>query len=125
MKYGILLSITILLVVAGCLPAEKNIEILSAKKDSYEVYLYTKSEPSNKAQNYISALLDWKTATKDQLQMEFQQTKVSLDNIHLKEEQLPALIIKKEGKMVSQITGEQPSRDIFSTIDRSITMASK
>lgn len=51
----------------------------------------------------MSALLDWKVKQQDTEELEFKQQEMNSDNLRLTKEDLPALVVKKEGKTVKTI----------------------
>lgn len=121
MKYSIFIAFAFIVFIAGCYPEKENIEVLSAQNDSYELYLYSSTDQKEQAQNYLSALLDWKSMQTGQLK--FKQSTSSMKDIGISQGDLPALIIKREGQVISNLSGEYPSQDILSTLEKSITMA--
>lgn len=121
MKYGIILSIISILLLAGCFPQKENIEVLSAEHSPYELHLYTDLEQKEKADSYLSALVDWKTKQDDQQDLEFKQRKANSDQLELSKDQLPALVIKKEGKVVANIFGDVPREQILTELESSIS----
>ncbi|ARI77633.1 hypothetical protein [Halobacillus mangrovi] len=122
MKFSTLQAILSVLLLTGCLPQSEDVEVLSAQESSYELYLYTEADNKDKAKNYLSALLDWKTNQIESKNIEFKQSKTKADKIGISEEKLPALVIKKEGKVVKHITGDPPTKEILNELEQSIVM---
>jgi hypothetical protein len=122
MKFSTILALLSVLLLAGCLPQSKDVEVLSTQESSYELYLYTEMDQKEKAENYLSALLDWKTNQIEPEEIEFKQSKTNVDQTGLSEEQLPSIVIKKDGKVVKHITGDAPIEDILKQLEQSIVM---
>ncbi|KHE71803.1 hypothetical protein [Halobacillus sp. BBL2006] len=120
MKFSTILALLSVLLLAGCLPQSKDVEVLSTQESSYELYLYM--DQKEKAENYLSALLDWKTSQIEPEEIEFKQSKTNVDQTGLSEEQLPSIVIKKDGKVVKHITGDAPIEDILNELEQSIAM---
>ncbi|RWZ60753.1 hypothetical protein EQV77_05510 [Halobacillus fulvus] len=115
----LLSSILIVLILAGCLPQSEEIDVLSTEASDYELYLYTKKGQDEEAQDYLNAILDWKTKQDDSQQFDFKQSSTQSDNIEVSTDDLPALVIKKEGKVVTSIKGDNPSNKILLTLENS------
>ncbi|MGV2619895.1 hypothetical protein QRD89_08220 [Halobacillus sp. ACCC02827] len=120
-KYLIMTFFAVLL-LAGCIPKTEDVQVLKASPLDYELYLYTDSDEQEAAKNYMSALLDWKVKQQDTEELEFKQQEMNSDNLRLTKEDLPALVVKKEGKTVKTIKGDNRHIDILTALEDSINM---
>ncbi|ELK44992.1 hypothetical protein [Halobacillus sp. BAB-2008] len=120
-KYLIMTFFAVLL-LAGCIPKTEDVQVLKASPLDYELYLYTDSDEQEAAKNYMSALLDWKVKQQDTEELEFKQQEMNSDNLRLTKEDLPALVVKKEGKTVKTIKGDNRHNDILTALEDSINM---
>ncbi|WP_226578352.1 hypothetical protein [Halobacillus litoralis] len=109
-----------ILLLAGCIQQSENVQVLTAAPDDYELYLYTEPEKENEAQNYLSALLDWKLKQQVHERLEFKQTETHADKINVPKEELPLLVVKQKGKTVTKIAGNTPRDKILTTLEDTI-----
>lgn len=121
----LLLSFFAIFLLAGCLHQSEDIQVLKASPQNYELYLYTTSDKEEVAQDYMSALLDWKLKQKDETELQFKQSETPKDQLNLPDEELPVLVVKKKGKTVTTISGQNPRKEILMALENHITVASK
>lgn len=111
--------------LTGCFMQTDKIQVLTAQPDDYELYLYTEPDQEEAAQNYLSALLDWKLKQDDGEKLNFQQSAMNSTKVNFSQDDLPVLVVKQEGKTISTISGENPRQEILMTLEDSITFAKK
>ncbi|QAS51154.1 hypothetical protein [Halobacillus litoralis] len=121
----ILLAFVTILLLAGCFPQSEDVQVFTATPLDYELYLYTEPDKEEEAQNYLSALLDWKMKQNDGQKLEFKQTETNADDLKVSKDQLPVLVVKEKGKTLTTISGENPRKEILMTLENSITFAQK
>ncbi|MBA2174329.1 hypothetical protein H0266_05355 [Halobacillus locisalis] len=121
MYYRISFAIIVIILLAGCLPQSKDVEVLSAAESEYELFLYTTKNQNNEANQYLTALLDWRTKSSKVERFQFKQSTARTDQIKLSEDSLPALVIKKRGKVITSIQGSNTSDQILSELERSVS----
>ncbi|MCA1012570.1 hypothetical protein [Halobacillus halophilus] len=126
MTYSRITSLILIILLAGCIPQSDNVEVLQAHSESYAVYLYTELDndnPSN-ADNYLTALLNWKKKH-ERKPLSFKQSEANTGQIEVDEDQLPALVVKKDGKVIELISGDSGSEDIMNKLESSISLTNK
>ncbi|MFZ0371518.1 MAG: hypothetical protein WAM07_18125 [Halobacillus sp.] len=119
-------SLILIILLAGCIPKSDNVEVLQAHSESYAVYLYTEldNDQPAEADNYLKALLDWKMKH-DHKSLSFEQSEANTGQIDVDEDQLPALVVKKDGKVIELISGDSGSEHIMNRLESSISLTSK
>ncbi|MCA0969437.1 hypothetical protein LCM20_02385 [Halobacillus litoralis] len=118
MLHRLLIPITAVIILTGCLPQSSSVEVLSAAESDYELFLYTKEGQKEQADHYLNALLDWKTNQSHTQNIEFTQTITKEDQIEVSGDRLPALIVKKQGEIVMNIQGENTSQRILDELEK-------
>lgn len=121
----LLFSLLAILLLAGCLHQSEDIQVLTATPQDYELHLYTNSESENIAQDYMSALLDWKLKQEDATELQFKQSATTKDQLNIPDNELPVLVIKEKGKTVTTISGENPRKEILMALEKNVTVASR
>ncbi|MGP4075067.1 hypothetical protein [Halobacillus sp. K22] len=126
MTYSRITSLLLIILLAGCIPQTDNVEVLQAHSESYAVYLYTELDDDypSEADNYLSALLDWKMKHNHESLL-FEQSEANTGQIDVNKDQLPALVVKKDGKVVELISGDSRSQDIMNKLESSISLSNK
>ncbi|CDQ19899.1 hypothetical protein [Halobacillus karajensis] len=114
-----------ILILTGCIFQGDTVQVLTAKPDDYELYLYTKADQEESAQDYLSALLDWKLKQKDGSELQFEQSEQKKDKLKLPTDELPLLVVKENGKTLTTIAGDNPREDILTTLEDKIVIAKK
>lgn len=112
--------ITLLLLLGSCIPQEKNVNVLHASDDQYEVYLYMKDGEMTDAGSYLNALLIWKTDLNKPQVFTFKEFRTRTDQIGVSYEQLPAIVIKREGAIVGEIYGKVEDDEILALLKNEI-----
>ncbi|SEH70273.1 hypothetical protein SAMN05192559_103156 [Halobacillus karajensis] len=112
-------------ILTGCIFQGDTVQVLTAKPDDYELYLYTKADQEESAQDYLSALLDWKLKQKDGSELQFEQSEQKKDKLKLPTDELPLLVVKENGKTLTTIAGDNPREDILTTLEDKIVIAKK
>ncbi|SFJ91758.1 hypothetical protein SAMN04487936_105202 [Halobacillus dabanensis] len=121
----LLLSLCAILLLAGCLHQSEDIQVLTATPKDYELHLYTDSENENTAQDYMSALLDWKLKQEDATELQFKQSETKKDHLNIPDDELPVLVVKEKGKTITTISGENPRKEILMALEKNVTVASR
>lgn len=121
----LLLSFFAIFLLAGCLHQSEDIQVLTATPQDYELYLYTNSDKEKVAQDYMSALLDWKLKQQEETELQFKQSETQKDQLNLPDKELPVLVVKKKGKTVKTISGQNPRKEILTALEDHIAVASK
>jgi|GEM_PF-5688937 len=126
MTYSRITSLILIILLAGCIPQSDNVEVLQAHSESYAVYLYTEidNDHPSEADNYLTALLDWKMKH-DHKSLSFEQSEANTGQIDVDEDQLPALVVKRDGKVIELISGDSGAEDIMNRLENSISLTSK
>ncbi|GGC80144.1 hypothetical protein GCM10007216_08330 [Thalassobacillus devorans] len=101
----------IFIMISGCFPEQKKIEVISANSNGYEVQLLTEEEDKDIDKAYMDAFLSFKNQHKQQ-PLEFFKSTASLYQVEEHINKLPAFLIRKEEKTVATITGERKSEEI-------------
>lgn len=121
MFYRIIFPVIALILLVGCLPQSNSVEVLSAAESDYELFLYTKANQKEHADNYLNALLDWKTKQSPIENIHFTQSMTHSDKIKVSEDLLPTLVIKREGKIIGSISGENSSDQILMELENTLS----
>ncbi|MFQ3545900.1 hypothetical protein Q7A53_17610 [Halobacillus rhizosphaerae] len=121
MKSYVLVSFLLVLLLAGCYPHQNKIDVISASPSEYDIYLYTPSDEEKSAASYLNALLDWKIKQGNHRSLSFKKTQTDSEAVGLSENDLPALVIKKKGKIVTKISGNSKRPQILSQIEESVS----
>lgn len=120
---GILIFSLFVSLLSGCQAGNEDIKVISAKPSGYEINLYTHPDDEKQAKEYMEALLNWKTSQEDDDFLAFNETTTNTKDIDLTSDQLPALIIYKEGQAIQTITGEDTSpTDIIDTLENTVAL---
>ncbi|GGF12161.1 hypothetical protein GCM10010954_08530 [Halobacillus andaensis] len=120
---GILIYSLFVILLSGCNAGDEDIKVISAKPSGYEINLYTHPDDEEQAKDYMEALLNWKTSQEDDDFLAFNETTTNTKDIDLTSDQLPALIIYKEGQAIQTITGEDTSpTDIIDTLENTVAI---
>ncbi|MBM7552920.1 hypothetical protein [Thalassobacillus pellis] len=104
--------VTMLLMVAGCTPGQKNIEVISTAPEGYEVYLFTDKQASEKQAAYLNAFLEFRNEYYGG-SLDFKKRSPELVKLHEEVSQYPTLIILKNGKTITQISGHAEQGEVF------------
>ncbi|UOQ43187.1 hypothetical protein MUN89_14750 [Halobacillus salinarum] len=121
MRPYIFISMLFVFLLAGCFPHKENVEVISASPSGYDIYLYTQTDQKQKAESYFNALLDWKMKQGNDGTLAFKKSKTDSNSIEVSENELPALVIKKEGKTVTKISGNSNQKNILSKLEQSVS----
>lgn len=121
MEYRIYLSIFAIILLAGCFPQTKDVEVLSVEDSNYELFLYTKQHQNEAANHYLSALLNWKTKQSSIETLDFKKSQTRSHQLRIPGDNLPALVIKKEGKILTSISGKRTSDYILTELENYIS----
>ncbi|WP_158290462.1 hypothetical protein [Halobacillus salinus] len=116
-----MIPIMAIILLAGCLPQSNSVEVLSAAESDYELFLYTKSSEKEHADDYLNALLDWKTSRNNVENIQFTQSTTKSDEIGVSEDLLPTLVIKREGRVVESISGKNSSDKILTQLENTLS----
>ena len=100
----------------------ETVQVLTATPENYELYLYSEADKEESAQDYLSALLDWKLKQDDGAELQFEQTEKDKNDLNISTEELPVLVVKEEGKTVTTISGKNPREKILMTLENHIAM---
>ncbi|MFD1018012.1 thioredoxin domain-containing protein [Thalassobacillus hwangdonensis] len=114
-----ILSIAILL--TACLPGHEKVNIITFQPDDLEVHLYSEMEEKESEQAYLDALLDMKQKLSDK-EIQFVQKTISKKNVQADVKQFPTLIIFKDGKRITSISGHTDKNQI---VDQLLTTIQK
>ncbi|GEN55467.1 hypothetical protein [Halobacillus faecis] len=118
----IILSFLAIFLLAGCLQKGESVQVLTATPEDYELYLYSEVDQEESAQDYLSALLDWKMKQDDGAELQFKQTEKDKSELSIPTEELPVLVVKEEGKTITTISGNNPREKILMTLENHIAM---
>ncbi|MCA1023427.1 hypothetical protein GLW03_00005 [Halobacillus halophilus] len=119
-----LIILTVLLLLMGCIGKSEEVQVLSASPDEYELYLYTNPEQEEKAENYMSALLNWKLDIEDKKRLQFKQTTTESHKVKdIEDDSLPMLVVKKEGRTITKLSGVNTESRISSTLEQSLVLS--
>ncbi|MCP3026266.1 hypothetical protein [Halobacillus sp. A5] len=120
---NILISCLCISLLSSCTSSGENIKVISAKPSGYEINLYTHQDDEEQANEYMSALLNWKTNQEEEEYLSFQESTVHTSDIDITSDQLPALIIYKDGKPIQTVTGKNTSpTDIIDTLENTVAI---
>ncbi|MFC7321415.1 hypothetical protein [Halobacillus campisalis] len=110
--------------LSSCEANDETIKLISAEPSGYKINLYSHPDDQEQANDYMSALLNWKTAQEDDRFLSFKESTLSSDDINISADQLPALVIYKDGELVQSISGNNsdPS-EIKSTLDNTVALS--
>ncbi|WP_173916612.1 hypothetical protein [Halobacillus sp. Marseille-Q1614] len=118
-----LLSSLFLILISGCSIEDDKVEVISAEPSDYKIHLYNHLEDHEQANNYLAALLNWKMKQKDEDALSFKESTVRIKDINLNKDDLPALVITKNGKPVEIISGKHSNKeDILHAIERTVSL---
>ncbi|WP_101843747.1 hypothetical protein [Halobacillus sp. Marseille-P3879] len=122
----IFISCLSLILISSCTAGGEDIKVISANPSDYKINLYTHPDDEEQANEYMAALLNWKTNQEDDNYLSFQESTVNTSELDLSAEQLPALIIYKEGKPIQTVTGENTTpKDIVNTLENTVAISKK
>ncbi len=122
------LGIITLILMTGCVFNDEKVEVISAEPSDYKIYLYNHLEDKEQSKHYLSALLDWKLKheNSDNDTLSFKESKIGIKDIKFEKDQLPALVISKNGKAVEIIYGKHSDEEeIRATLERTVVSHSK
>ncbi|MFC7061354.1 hypothetical protein [Halobacillus seohaensis] len=110
--------------LSGCDTHGEIVKVISAQPSDYDISLYGHPDNKDQMNDYMSALLNWKTKQEDERFLSFKQSTMNTEDINLSTDQLPALVISKEGKPIQTITGEVSDRnDILNKLESTIALS--
>ncbi|MBN8234292.1 hypothetical protein JF544_03490 [Halobacillus kuroshimensis] len=124
MQTNKLMIFTVLLLLMGCIGQSEEVQVLSTSPDDYDLYLYTNPDQEEKAENYMTALLNWKLEHQDHNRLQFKQTTTDSHNVEdIEGASLPMLVVKKEGRTITRLSGIETENRISSTLEEALVLS--